>query len=176
MTRIIKFLGNIADCIVDLITGFLPHDPLSCLIKRILLRMRGAGVGAGVKLWRDVWIDKYEGLTIGNNVTIGKSVVLLSGGTILIGDNVMIGHGAKLISSGHRIPILEENVPMRWTEPTFGEIRIYHNVWIGAGAIVLQGVTVHEGAVIGAGAVVTKNVDKNTIVGGVPAMVIKERK
>lgn len=54
-----------------------------------------------------------------------------------------------------------------------GKIHIGRNVWIGAGAIVLPGVTIGDGAVVAAGAVVTKDIPDNTIVGGVPAKVMK---
>lgn len=53
-------------------------------------------------------------------------------------------------------------------------VTIQRNVWIGANAIILPGVTVGENSVIAAGAVVTKDVPPNTVVGGTPAMVIKE--
>ena len=57
---------------------------------------------------------------------------------------------------------------------TKGNIHIHTGVWIGAGAIILGGVTVGENAVIGAGSVVTKNVEKNTMVAGNPAKFIKK--
>lgn len=56
-----------------------------------------------------------------------------------------------------------------------GRVRIGHDVWIGHGATVLPGVTVGDGAVIGAGAVVSRDVAPYTIVGGVPAKLIRER-
>jgi acetyltransferase-like isoleucine patch superfamily enzyme len=55
-----------------------------------------------------------------------------------------------------------------------GHIHIKKNAWIGAGAIILQGVTIGENSIIAAGAVVSTNVPDNTIVGGIPAKVIKE--
>jgi acetyltransferase-like isoleucine patch superfamily enzyme len=56
------------------------------------------------------------------------------------------------------------------------KVKICNNVWIGAGAIILPGITINEGAVIGAGSVVTKDVPANTIVAGVPARILKEKK
>ena len=57
---------------------------------------------------------------------------------------------------------------------SYAPIHIGKNVWIGANATVLAGVTIGDGAVVAAGAVVNKNVEPNTIVGGVPAKVIKK--
>lgn len=56
---------------------------------------------------------------------------------------------------------------------TYAPIHIGKNVWIGANATVLHGVTIGDGAVVAAGAVATKDVEPNTIVGGVPAKLIK---
>ena len=57
---------------------------------------------------------------------------------------------------------------------SYAPIHIGKNVWIGANATVLAGVTIGDGAVVAAGAVVRKDVEPNTIVGGVPAKVIKK--
>ena len=57
---------------------------------------------------------------------------------------------------------------------SYAPIHVGKNVWIGANATVLAGVTIGDGAVVAAGAIVTKNVEPNTIVGGVPAKEIKK--
>ena len=64
--------------------------------------------------------------------------------------------------------------PAKRAGMTYAPIHIGKNVWIGANATVLAGVTIGDGAVVAAGAVVTKDVEPNTIVGGVPAKVIKK--
>lgn len=159
--------------LVELFMAIAPHDPASCRIKRTLLRWRGATVGADPKIWRDVWIDEYRNLSIGDDVSIGKGAILICIGGVTIGDEVMIAHGAQLVSAGHIIP--EAGEPMRYSGLSIAPVVIGDGAWIGAGAIVLQGVTIGEGAVVAAGAVVSRYVEPDTIVGGVPAVVIGKR-
>nr|WP_214041532.1 hypothetical protein [Methanoculleus sp.] len=56
----------------------------------------------------------------------------------------------------------------------FGTVCIHHDAWVGAGVIILPGVTVGEHSIVGAGAVVTKDIPPYTVVAGVPAKVIKK--
>jgi acetyltransferase-like isoleucine patch superfamily enzyme len=163
----------VCDYLVEFFMALTPHDPLSNRIKRSLMQWRGATIGARPKIWRDVWVDDYRKLTIGNDVSIGKSAMLLCIGGVTIGDQVMIAHGAQIVSAGHRIP--EAGESMRFSGLDVAPIVIEDGAWIGGGAIVLQGVTVGSGAVVAAGAVVTRDVPPNTIVGGVPATVIASR-
>jgi acetyltransferase-like isoleucine patch superfamily enzyme len=94
-------------------------------------------------------------------------------GRVTIGDQVMVAHGAQIISAGHRIPDAGES--MRFSGLDIAPISIEDGAWIGGGAIVLPGVTVGRGAVVAAGAVVTKDVEPNTIVAGVPGVAIGSR-
>ena len=155
--------------------AILPHDPVSCSVKRSLLRFRGATVGRSVKIWRGVWVDDYRRLQIGDNVTLGRSVMLVCGGTVIIGENCMVGHGAQIISGGHRIPPLSSRESMRFSGSEEAPIVVERDSWIGAGAIVLPGVTIGQGAVVAAGAVVAKDLPANVIAGGVPAAIIRKR-
>lgn len=162
------------DLLVELFMAAAPQDRASMWLKCRALRWRGTMVGTGVKIWRDVWIDDYHGLSIGNDVTIGKSVMLLCGGGVSIGDRVMIGHGAKIVSSGHKIPD-SKDLPMRWSGAEAAPISISPDAWIGAGAIVLHGVNIGRGAIVAAGAVVTRPVPEFAIVAGSPAKIVRER-
>ena len=109
----------------------------------------------------------------GKNTTIGKNVFINAGckfqdqGGITIGDGSLIGHNVVLATLNHSL------LASKRANLIPAPIRIGKNVWIGANAVVLPGVTIGDGAVIAAGAVVTKNVEADTVVGGVPAKVIR---
>lgn len=163
----------ILDYMVEFFMAMTPHDPLSSRIKSALLRWRGAKIGNKCKIWRDVWVDDYRKLVVGDHVSIGKSAMIQCIGGVSIGSNVMIGHGSQIISAGHYIPEVGES--MRFSGLHAAPIMIEDEAWIGAGAIILPGVTIGKGAVVAAGAVVTKSVASNTIVGGVPAILIRTR-
>ncbi len=89
-------------------------------------------------------------------------------GGITIDEGALIGHNVVLATINHDLD------PSKRQSMSYAPIHIGKNVWIGANATVLAGVTIGDGAVVAAGAVVTKNVEPNTIVGGVPAKVIKK--
>lgn len=162
------------DYIVELYMVLAPQNPASMRLKSFALRWRGTRVGASVKIWRDVWVDDYPRLSIGDEVTIGKSVMLICGGGVEIGDRVMIGHGAKILSGGHRIPDAHDS-PMRWSGPDQAPVVIEPDAWVGAGAIILPGVSIGRGAVVAAGAVVPDAVPAHAVVAGVPARIIRQR-
>jgi acetyltransferase-like isoleucine patch superfamily enzyme len=109
----------------------------------------------------------------GKNITVGKRVFINSGcrfqdqGGITIGDDTLIGHNVVLVTLNHDLASDKRKDMLP------APIVIGGNVWIGANATVLPGVTVGDNAVIAAGAVVTKDVPPNTVVGGVPAKIIK---
>lgn len=169
----VPFKTAVGNYLVELFMALTPHDALSNRIKRALMQWRGASVGANPKIWRDVWVDDYRKLKIGADVSLGKSAMLVCIGGVTIGDQVMVAHGAQIISAGHRMPAAGES--MRFSGLDVAPIVIDDGAWIGAGAIVLPGVTVGRGAVIAAGAVVTKDVAPYAIVGGVPGVVIGSR-
>jgi len=110
----------------------------------------------------------------GKNITFGKNVFINSGcrfqdqGGIIIGDGALIGHNVVLATLNHGL------APEKRQDIYPAPIIIGKNVWIGANATVLPGVTIGDNAIIAAGAVVTKDVSVNTVVAGVPAKFIKE--
>jgi acetyltransferase-like isoleucine patch superfamily enzyme len=137
----------------------------------------GAGriiIGQSTRIYRYAMLQAQDGtITIGRNSTIHAFCMLRGVGDITIGNGVRIAPGVKMFSSDHRFdkldtPIYEQGIVAK-------PIIIEDDVWIGSNAVITAGVTIGHGAVVGAGAVVTKSVDANTIVAGVPAQVIRKR-
>lgn len=109
----------------------------------------------------------------GKNISIGKDVFINSGcrfqdqGGISIGDGTLIGHNVVLATVNHALE------PQRNRKNHYAPIIIGNHVWIGSNVTILPGVTIHDWAVVAAGAVVTKDVPALTVVGGVPAKVLR---
>ena len=105
----------------------------------------------------------------GNNVYANFNLTLVDDTDIFVGDNVMFGPNVIIATAGHPVdPPLREKVA-QFNIP----VRIGKNVWIGAGAIVLPGVTIGDHSVIGAGSVVTKDIPAGVIAAGSPCRVIR---
>lgn len=114
------------------------------------------------------------GLHIGDRVHVNVGAYLSGEGGLRIADDVLIGPHAKLLSAGHQI---DDGTPCVSHAPlTFAEITIGPGAWIGAGAIVLEGVKVGAGAVVAAGAVVRDAVPEYAVVAGVPARLVRYRR
>jgi len=141
-------------------------DPVE--IRNLLSQITGSEIDESVEVFTPLYINYGKHTKIGKNVFINFDCVLLDLGGITIEDNVLIAPKVSLLSEGH--PVSPQNrqslVP--------GQIHIKKNAWIGAGATILPGVTIGENAIVAAGAVVSKDVTANTIVGGIPAKIIKE--
>ena len=112
-------------------------------------------------------------IKIGDHVDFAWGVIVTTGGEVEIGDRTLIGYRTQILSGNHVIP--ENRGRIFGAGHIKGKIIIEKDVWIGANCIITAGVKIGEGAVIAAGSVVTKDVKEFTIVGGVPAKLIKER-
>ena len=107
-------------------------------------------------------------ISVGHNVFINQGCHFMDMGGLTIGDDVMIGPKVTIVTAGHPVSPTE-----RRNGITMSPVVIGNNVWIGAAATILPGVTIGDGAVVAAGAVVSRNVPANTMAAGVPARVIK---
>lgn len=134
-------------------------------------------VGKFTNIHPTVVIREGEYITIGEHCLINHNNLIQAGkskyGSITIGNYVHTGVNVAMIAFNHGFYTREE--PVKEQDYMDAPIVIEDDVWIGAGSTILSGVTIGKGAIIAAGAVVNKDVPPYTIVGGVPAKVIKER-
>lgn len=112
------------------------------------------------------------GIRIGRRTFIGEGTIIRGQGGVSIGDNVLFGPRVMVLAVNHVFtdttrPIMDQGI-------TATGIRIDDDCWIGAGAIVLDGVTIGRGACIGAGAVVTQSIPAHALAVGSPARVIRD--
>ncbi len=107
---------------------------------------------------------------IGDRFYANFNLTLVDDGNIYIGDNVMLGPNVTLVTAAH--PILPE---LREKGYQFNrDIHIGNRVWLGAGVIVLPGVSIGDDAVIGAGAVVSKDIPSGVVAVGIPCRVLRK--
>lgn len=166
-----------------------------------MFRARCSKVGKNLRLERLPYVVGEGMINIGDNVNISGSISIgfndrVSGiPELVIGDNVFIGHQASFaiankieigsdcfISSsvrisdndGHSLDPMERKLKKPVSNADIRKVTLCDNVWIGATAIILKGVTIGENSIVGAGAVVTKDVPANCIVAGNPASIIKQ--
>ena len=136
-------------------------------LREIMGRLTGKSIDDSFRLFPPFYTD------FGKNITIGKEVFINSGcrfqdqGGIEIGDGALIGHNVVLATINHDLN------PKENRKNHYASIKIGNHVWIGSNATILPGVTIGDWAVVAAGAVVTQDVPTMTVVGGVPAKVLK---
>jgi acetyltransferase-like isoleucine patch superfamily enzyme len=140
-------------------------------LRYVLLRRLAAECGHIVSVAENVYLFQPGNLKMGNNVSIHSMSYIDCSGGITIGDNVSIAHGVTIMSSEHSFNL--PGVPIREAPVRFEPVNIGSDVWIGAGAKILAGVTINDRTVIGAGAVVTRDIPSNSVAAGIPARVIR---
>jgi acetyltransferase-like isoleucine patch superfamily enzyme len=136
-------------------------------IRDFLSQITDTKIDESVTVFTPLHINYGKHTKIGKNVFINFDCVFLDLGGITIEDNVLIAPKVSLLTEGHPTSIEDRHslIPK--------PIHIKKNAWIGANATILQGVTIGENAIVAAGSVVSKDVPDNTIVGGIPAKIIK---
>lgn len=129
----------------------------------------GKPVGERFTLIPPFYTDYGLNISVGQAVFIGYQCAFTGHAAINIADQVMIAHKVNLITAGHPVEAHQRRAYI-----TGEPIRVETNVWIGAAATILPGVTIGADSVVGAGAVVTRDVPPATLVAGVPATVIRK--
>lgn len=136
-------------------------------IRKLLGKITGSVIDESTSLFTPLHINLGIFTRIGKNVFINADCSFLDIGGITIEDDVLIGPKVSLVTESHPLD------PAERKSLVVKPVVIKRNAWIGAGAIILPGVTIGENAVVAAGAVVNKDVPANTVVAGIPAKVIR---
>lgn len=133
-----------------------------------------------IELGLETWIERGSvlwafggSIKTAPRVFIGPYVTIYGHGGVEIGEWSLISMHATILSSNHTIPAMDRCI--RWEKDVQLPTKIGRDVWVGANAVILGGVTIGDGAVVAAGAVVTKDVDSGAIVAGNPAKVLRKR-
>lgn len=137
----------------------------------VLLKKLSKSCGKNVSVKQYVILENVQHLELGDNVSIHPFCYLEAAGGIKIGNDVSMAHNTSILSVNHSWG--DETLPIKYNAINYKPVTIEDDVWIGCGTRIMAGVTIHNRSIIAAGAVVTKDVDTKTIVGGVPAKMIK---
>lgn len=136
--------------------------------------------GEGSEFRPGAYAEACSKISIGNNVVIRPGTFLFAdpadgGGGIIIEDKVLIGSGVHFYTNNHKFADTSQTIyDQGYPTPTESDsIILKRGCWIGAGVIILPGVTIGSNSVVGAGSVVTKNVPECAVVVGNPARVIR---
>jgi len=149
------------------------HDYRSCEWLRIRIVQGLLGKQTRNLLFRsNVNLHGVENLDLGNDVSINHGCFISAQGGLKIGDFVAIGHNTSILTTEHTFADLAK--PIKYQPVENRPVSIGNNVWIGANATILGGVSIADNTIVAAGAVVSRSIEQEfTIVGGVPAKFIK---
>lgn len=142
------------------------HDPEE--LRELMTRLTGSEVDETFRLFPPFYTEFGKNIHIGKNVFINCCCHFQDHGGIWIDDGALIGSHVVLATINH------SQIPGERADNHPAPIHIGKNAWIGSHATILPGVTVGENAIVAAGAVVTRDVPAMSVVGGVPAKVLKK--
>ncbi len=142
-------------------------------VRNYLYKYIFASMGKNCNICAAVTFISPNNIKLGNRVSIHHNCYIGGRGNINIGDYVSIACNTIIISEDHIFDDLNKNIKEQGIKEK--RIIIEDNVWIGANTKILGGITVKTGSVIAAGSVVNKDTAVNSVVGGVPAKLIKYR-
>ncbi len=168
LSKILNRIGNIILDFELMVLRWVSHVPCH-FFRKFIYRLAGMKIGKGSTV--HMWANFFDpsGISIGQDTIVGDHAFLDGRAPLKIGNHVDIASSVMIYNSEHD---LESEEFSARTEP----VEIGDYVFIGPRAIILPGVKIGKGAVVAAGAVVVKNVPEFTIVGGIPAEKIGERK
>ncbi|WP_276529523.1 acyltransferase [Donghicola mangrovi] len=132
-------------------------------------------LGVGAQISPTAAFSYPERISAGRGLHVGADCVIWAGparGRIVMGDHVLMGPGVLVTAANYRF---NDGQPVTDQAMDESDVIIGNDVWLGARAMVMPGVTIGDGAIIGAGSVVTSDIPPMTIAAGVPAKVISQR-
>lgn len=136
-------------------------------VRSLLSELFGYRVPETLRVFPPLYADFGKHIHVGEHVFINACCHFQDHGGVTLGDGCQIGHDVVFATLNHGL------APEERAHTFAAPIVLGRNVWVGAHATILSGVTIGDNAVVAAGAVVTKDVEANTVVGGVPAKFIK---
>ena len=137
-------------------------------LRKLFSELTSQPVNQTLGLIPPFYTDCGKNIHIGERVFINTGCTMQDQGGIYIGDEVLLGHHATIVTLNH------DQDPEKRIDLHPQPVRIGNRVWLGANVTILPGVTIGDGAIIAAGAVVSKDVPEYTVVGGIPAKIIKK--
>ncbi len=162
---------SILHCVRDLLLLLLPNDWLTCrFVRPNILRLMGMKIARKCNITKSRYFGSLKNIKIGHNAYINREVFIHCGGKVHLGNNVGVGYRVVFVTGHHEIGPSEH----RWGTLSRRDIVVEDGVWICSNAFIGPGVTIGAGSIVAAGAVVISSIPANTLVGGVPAKVIKE--
>ena len=151
----------------------MPGYRIGYILRRWCLRqLLGNRCGKNVVVKDHCYFGKGDKLTVGDRSQLSSHGRF--NGTIIIGDDCVMGPDVVMMATSHEFARLDIPIIQQGAKPE-KPIIIGNDCWIGTRVIILPGVTVGNGCIVAAGAVVTKSIPPYSIVGGVPAKIIKKR-
>lgn len=143
-----------------------------CISDYSSIRGRNIKIESDVYIHENVLIRSNEYIIIGEGTTINRNCCILA--KVKIGNKCSIAPNVVIIGSNH--VFIDPNKTIKEQGSELKGVIVEDDVWIATNTTILDGVTIGKGSVIAAGAVVNKDVEPYTVVGGVPAKVLKKRK
>lgn len=164
------FPKSICDFVWSLTSPFC--GPLSLVIRYSILRSKAKSIGDNVYVGKFVILKNLSNLELGDNVSIHDGCYFDSFGGISIGNNVSIAHQTSIVSFEHSWS--DSDLPIKYNPTLSNSISISDDVWIGCGVRILSGVSIGERCVVAAGSVVRGELFMRGLYAGVPVKRIKD--
>lgn len=164
-----EILSEISRC-NDLCYEFNKIKPSERLAQSKLLNQILGHMGNNVIINAPFWCDYGYNTSVGDYFFANRNCQILDGGKVTFGDHVFIAPNCCFTTAEHALDAEQRNQGLEVALP----ISVGNNVWIGAGSIILGGVTIGDNTVIGAGSVVTKDIPANVIAVGAPCRVMRK--